>query len=99
MVVMLTSIVVYALIPAEGFALKFLVRVSLLPVIAGVSYEIIRFAAKRQGTLWSWMVNPGLWLQRITTKNPNDEQVKISIQSLKTAMVLEQEQNGELIIA
>ena len=99
MVVMLLSIVVYGLIPVDGFALKFLVRVAMLPVIAGVSYEIIRFAARRQGTLWASMVAPGLWLQRITTKNPDDDQVAISIQSLETAMALEQEQKGELVIA
>ncbi len=99
MILMLMSIIVYALIPVDSFALRLLVRVAMLPVIAGVSYEIIRFAAKRQGTLWAWMVAPGLWLQRITTKNPDDDQVQISIQSLETAMALEQEQNGELVIA
>ena len=99
MVVMLISIVVYSLIPVEGFALRFLMRILLLPVIAGISYEVIRFAAKRQGTLWITMVAPGLWLQRITTKNPADDQVEISIQSLETAMALEKEQTGELVVA
>ena len=98
MVVMLMSIVVYALMPVEGFAWKLLVRVAMLPVIAGVSYEIIRFAASRQGSLWSGMAAPGLWLQRITTKNPDNEQVAISLRSLETAMALEREQNGELVI-
>jgi len=99
MVVMLISIVVYSLIPVEGFALRFLMRILLLPVIAGISYEVIRFAAKHQGTLWSSMVAPGLWLQRITTKNPADDQVEISIQSLEAAMALEKEQNGEPVVA
>jgi uncharacterized protein YqhQ len=99
MVVMLISIVVYSLIPVEGFALRFLMRILLLPVIAGISYEVIRFAAKHQGTLWSSMVLPGLWLQRITTKDPADDQVEISIQSLEAAMALEKEQNGELVVA
>ena len=99
MVVMLISIVVYSLIPVEGFALRFLMRILLLPVIAGISYEVIRFAAKHQGTLWASMVLPGLWLQRITTKDPADDQVEISIQSLEAAMALEKEQNGELVVA
>ena len=99
MVVMLISIVVYSLIPAEGFALRFLMRILLLPVIAGISYEVIRFAAKHQGTLWASMVLPGLWLQRITTKDPADDQVEISIQSLEAAMALEKKQNGELVVA
>ena len=99
MVVMLISIVVYSLIPVEGFALRFLMRILMLPVIAGISYEVIRFAAKHQGTLWASMVLPGLWLQRITTKDPADDQVEISIQSLEAAMALEKEQNGELVVA
>ncbi len=99
MVVMLVSIAVYALVPFEDFWLRLLSRVALLPLIAGVSYEVIRFAAKRQGSVWSTMVAPGLWLQRITTKKPADDQVEISIRALEGAMALEQEQNGELVVA
>jgi uncharacterized protein YqhQ len=99
MVVMLVSILVYALVPFEGFAAKMLARVVLLPVIAGISYEVIRFASRRRGHLLAWLVAPGLWLQRITTKNPADDQVEISIHALQGAMALEREQNGELVVA
>ena len=99
MVVMLVSIAVYALVPFEDFWPRLLARVALLPLIAGVSYEVIRFAARRQGSAWSTIVAPGLWLQRITTKNPADDQVEISIRALEGAMALEQEQNGELVVA
>jgi uncharacterized protein YqhQ len=99
MVVMLISIVFYALVPFEGFAMQFVSRIALLPVIAGVSYEIIRFASRRQSRLFNGMVAPGLWLQRITTKSPADDQVEVSIHALSRAMALEEKQNGELIIA
>jgi uncharacterized protein YqhQ len=74
-------------------------RIALLPLIVGLSYEVIRFAARRQGTLWGLMVRPGLWLQRITTQPPSDEQLAISIHALDGAMTLEKSQNGELVIA
>jgi uncharacterized protein YqhQ len=75
------------------------VRVAFLPLIAGVSYEIIRFAAKHRGSLFALMTAPGLWLQRITTKPPSDEQAQCAIVALDHAMVLEKERGGELVIA
>jgi uncharacterized protein YqhQ len=71
----------------------------MLPVIAGLSYEVIRFASRRGNRVMGWLVAPGLWLQRITTKNPSDDQVEISIRALNGAMELEQQQGGELIVA
>jgi uncharacterized protein YqhQ len=99
LVVMVISMLVYALAPFQSFGLRLLSRIVLLPVIAGVSYEVIRFAARRQGTLWASLAAPGLWLQRITTQAPSDDQVAVSIQALEGAMALEQEQGGELVIA
>ena len=99
MVVMLVSMVVYTLIPFDGFALKLLSRVVLLPVIAGISYEMIRFAAKRRGSVLSTLTAPGLWLQRITTQPPSDAQATVAICALDRAMWLEAKQGGELIIA
>ena len=99
MVVMLVSIAVYALIPFDGFLAKFASRLALLPLIAGLSYEVIRFAARKQGGLLSILTAPGLWLQRITTKPPDDSQVEISIEALEGAMRLEKEKGGELVVA
>ncbi len=99
LVVMLVSMVVYTLIPFDGFALKLLSRVVLLPVIAGISYEMIRFAARRRGSVLSTLSAPGLWLQRITTQPPSDAQATVAICALDRAMWLEAKQGGELIIA
>jgi len=112
MTVMIISIVIYTLVPVTTFASRFAVRILLLPVIVGVSYEIIRFAAKaRAGALRSGktpgaaeflfqaLTQPGLWLQRITTQPPSDDQVECAIAALNQAMDLERARGGELVIA
>jgi uncharacterized protein YqhQ len=98
-VLMLVSIPVYMLIPFDGFLAKFVTRIALLPLIVGMSYELIRFAAKRPGSFLALLTAPGLWLQRITTKPPSDEQAEIAIHALNHAMALEAKQGGELVIA
>jgi uncharacterized protein YqhQ len=99
MTVMLISIGFYMLIPFTTFGARFASRIVLLPVIAGVSYEIIRFAAKHRGSLFALMTAPGLWLQRITTQPPSDQQAECAIVALDHAMALEKERGGELVIA
>ncbi len=99
MTVMLISIGFYMLVPFTSFGARFASRIVLLPLIAGVSYEIIRFAAKHRGSLFALMTAPGLWLQRITTKPPSDEQAECAIVALDQAMSLEKERGGELVIA
>ncbi|HWY04103.1 MAG TPA: DUF1385 domain-containing protein [Candidatus Acidoferrum sp.] len=99
MTVMLISIGFYMLVPFTTFWARFASRIALLPIIAGVSYEIIRFAAKHRGSLFALMTAPGLWLQRITTKPPTDEQAQCAIAALDQAMALEQKRGGELVIA
>jgi len=99
MTVMLISIGFYMLVPYTTFWARFASRIVLLPVIAGVSYEIIRFAAKHRGSLFALMTAPGLWLQRITTKPPSDDEAECAIVALDHAMALEKERGGELVIA
>ncbi|MBZ5582074.1 MAG: DUF1385 domain-containing protein [Acidobacteriia bacterium] len=99
LVVMVVSMIVYALVPVDGFAAKFAARIVLLPVIAGLSYELIRFASKRQGSVLALLTAPGLWLQRITTKPPADDQTVVAIRALEGAMALEEKQGGQLVIA
>ncbi len=99
MTVMLISILFYALAPVETFWARFAVRIALLPLIAGVSFEIIRFAAKHRTSLFALMTLPGLWLQRITTQPPDDSMVECAIVALNQSMELEKERGGELVIA
>jgi uncharacterized protein YqhQ len=99
MTVMIISILVYMLFPVTTFWSRFALRIVLLPVITGLSYEIIRFAAKHRGSLFALMTMPGLWLQRITTQPPADEQAQCAIVALNEAMSLEKQRGGELVIA
>jgi len=99
MTVMIISIFVYMLVPVTAFWARFAIRIALLPVITGVSYEIIRYAAKHRKSLFGVMTAPGLWLQRITTQQPADEQAECAIHALDQAMILEKRRGGELVIA
>jgi len=99
MTVMIISIFIYMLVPVTTFWARFGIRLALLPVIAGVSYEIIRFAAKRRKSLFAAMTAPGLWLQRVTTRPPSDDQAECAITALEHAMSLEKQRGGELVIA
>jgi uncharacterized protein YqhQ len=99
LVVMVMAMLIYALVPGETFAARFFWRIALLPVIAGVSYEFIRFAARSEGALWRWASQPGLWLQRITTREPDDRQLETALHALNRAMELERARGGELVIA
>lgn len=99
LVVMVISMICYAFLPIDNFAAKLAARIALLPVITGVSYELIRFAAKRQSGLMAFLTRPGLWLQRVTTQPPSKDQTEVAILALEHAMELERVQGGELVIA
>ena len=98
-VIFFLAIPVYALIPFDGFVPKLVTRVVLIPLIAGIAYELIRFAARRRGSALAALTAPGLWMQRITTKSPSDDQAAVAIRALDGAMALEQSQGGQLVIA
>jgi uncharacterized protein YqhQ len=98
-VIMLMSMIFYILIPVQGFAAKLALRIVMLPVLTGLSYELIRFAARRRGSFMALLTAPGLWIQRITTQPPSDSQAEVAISALEGAMALEATQHGELVIA
>jgi uncharacterized protein YqhQ len=86
--VLLVSIVVFAFIPKTApFLLKFGGRLLLVPVITGLSYEVLRLTAKyRAAPLFSLLVAPGLALQRITTQEPTDDMLEVAIAALEVAL-------------
>ncbi|HEY0429669.1 MAG TPA: DUF1385 domain-containing protein [Pyrinomonadaceae bacterium] len=90
MVVMLVAIVLFSVIKFDALWLNLLVRIVLMPLVAGLSYEIIRYAAKKEsGAIFKFMTLPGLWLQNITTQNPDAEQLEVAIKALKESLKLE----------
>jgi uncharacterized protein YqhQ len=85
-VVLILSIIMFTLIRGPLW-MKFAGRIVLLPVIAGIGYELIKLSGKyRKSPFVKIIVAPGLWLQRITTKEPSDKQLEVSIQSLKAVL-------------
>jgi uncharacterized protein YqhQ len=96
MVVMLVAIVLFSVINFEAMWLNLLVRISLMPLVAGLSYEIIRYAAKKESSaVFKFMTLPGLWLQNITTQEPDDEQLEVAIEALKESLKFEPIEEGE----
>jgi uncharacterized protein YqhQ len=90
MVVMLVAIVLFSVINFEALWLNLVVRIALMPLVAGLSYEVIRYAAKKEsGAIFKFMTLPGLWLQNITTQEPDDDQLEVAIVSLKESLKLE----------
>jgi uncharacterized protein YqhQ len=90
MVVMLVSILLFSVIRFDSLLLNFLVRIAFIPLVAGLSYEIIRLSAKKEsGAFFKIITRPGVWLQNVTTKEPDDLQLEVAIQALKESLKLE----------
>ena len=101
MFVLAISIVVFSLVPSTvPFVVKFLARVVLIPLIAGIAYEIIRFSARHLANpVCRVMTRPGMWLQKITTKEPDDAQLEVAIVALKTALAYDIVEPGQAAVA
>jgi uncharacterized protein YqhQ len=90
MVVMLVAIILFSVIKFDSLLLNFLIRIALMPVVAGLSYEIIRLSAKKESSwFFKMMTRPGVWLQNITTQEPDDMQLEVAIEALKESLKLE----------
>jgi uncharacterized protein YqhQ len=91
LIVMVVSILVFALIPHHlPFGYKVASRVVFIPLIAGLSYEIIRFADRRRESRGiQYFIKPGLWLQRLTAREPSEAQIEVAIRALQEVLELE----------
>ena len=97
LIVMLVSIFVFAFLGWPDLLTRVVSRVALLPVVAGISYEFIRLAARSENSAVRLLTLPGLWLQRLTTNPPEDEMVEVAIASL--AAVLPEEERARMGLA
>ena len=86
LIVMVVAIVFHVFFGWPDLWLRILSRLAVLPVVAGVSYEIIRFAGRSENHIVRIMITPGLWLQYLTTRPPADEMVEVAIESLKAVL-------------
>ena len=91
LIVMVVSILVFALIPHHlSFGYKVASRVVFIPLIAGLAYEIIRFAdKKRERKSMQVFIKPGLWLQRMTAREPSEDQIEVALRALREVLKLE----------
>ena len=94
--VMVIGIFVFALVGRPVWYWLIASRILLLPVIAGLAYELIRFAGKhRESRVLGVLLAPGLWLQRLTTREPTLDQIEVSIRALEEVRRLEQEESPD----
>lgn len=82
-IVMIVSILVFMCIDTDTMALRLLYRVLLVPVIAGISYEFIKYAGRSESLIANLLSKPGLWVQRLTTKEPEADMVEVAIKSVE----------------
>lgn len=82
-IVMFVSIIFFIFIRVDQEWLRYLIRILLIPIIAGVSYEFIRFAGKSDSKIVNVLSKPGMWLQGLTTREPDDDMIEVAIQSVE----------------
>lgn len=84
LIVMVVSIIFFIFIKVDSVWLRILIRLLLVPIIAGVSYEFIRLAGKSENKLIDLLSKPGMWLQALTTSEPDDSMIEVAIQSVES---------------
>jgi len=90
MIVMMVSIVLFSVIKFDSLLFNMLVRIALIPLIAGISYEVIKAAGRKETSVFfSFITRPGIWMQNLTTREPSDDQLEVAIYALKESLKLE----------
>lgn len=89
MIVLLVSIFLFSLITTGSFLYNLLLRILLIPLVAGVSYELLKLADKYPSSVLAAFVAPGIWLQRLTTAKPTEKQIQVAVNSVARILKLE----------
>lgn len=87
MFVMVISLILFSMLGWPNLLMRILSRIVLIPVVAGLSYEVLKWAGRSDGTLVKMMSMPGILLQKLTTKEPTNEQLEVAIASMKAVLV------------
>ena len=90
-IVMIVSILLFSFFRWPSLPVRLITRILLLPVVAGISYEIIKWAGRSDSKLVCAISAPGMWLQKITTREPDDSQIEVAITALKNVLVEDKE--------
>ena len=86
LIVMVVSIIIFSFLRWGSMWQNMLYRLLLMPVVAGISYEMIKIAGKSKNKCVAVLTKPGLWLQMVTTREPDDSQLEVAIASLKAVL-------------
>lgn len=84
LIVMMISVIFFIFVPVNNIAMRILTRILLVPIIAGVSYEFIRLAGKSESKLVDILSKPGMWMQGLTTREPDDSMIEVAIKSVES---------------
>lgn len=90
-IVMIVSILLFSFFRWPNLLIRLVTRIALMPLVAGISYEIIKWAGRSDSKLVCVVSAPGLWLQKITTREPDDSQIEVAIEALKNVLVEDKE--------
>ncbi len=86
LIVMVVSILLFSFISWQSIWMRLVIRLLLLPLVAGISYEIIKYAGRSQSAIAKAISIPGMALQKLTTREPDDSQIEVAIEALKNVM-------------
>lgn len=86
LIVMVVSILLFSFLGWPGIVMRIVTRILLLPLVAGISYEFIKLAGKSNSPLISILSAPGMWLQKLTTREPDERQIEVAILALKSVL-------------
>jgi len=96
-IVLIISILVFSLLGKQTLLLRIAYRIAIIPLIAGISYEILKLSAKNMDKrVVRWMVMPGLWFQKLTTKEPDENQIEVAINALLGVLPEKNKSNKEV---
>lgn len=97
MVVLILAIFVFSLTGRPPIWIRIPMHIALLPLVAGIAYEAIKFAGRYKDSRFTrWLLAPGLWSQRITTREPDETQIEVALRALQ-AVVEQERQTGEVV--
>ena len=86
----MVSIILFSIIKFDSLLFNMLVRIALIPLIAGISYEVIKAAGRKEtSAFFLFITRPGLWMQNLTTREPSEDQLEVAIYALKESLKLE----------
>ena len=92
LIVMVMAIIIFSMVPSPNVWITLLQRLILIPLVAGLSYEIIKFAGRSENKVVCLLNKPGMWFQNFTTREPDDKQIFVAIEALKSVMPKDREE-------